>query len=80
MPTPNSNQSAARDAGLRLIEIVREDRGKFASDKRRKVNYTLASYRDGDGLEYRKGFTSYGEPIVPNIGTHATLNALKEQF
>ncbi len=65
---------------LTFRSVVRQEFGRYAYDKRRLVNYTLASYVGDDGHEYRKGFSSYSTPIVPMKGTHAELNALKEQF
>jgi hypothetical protein len=65
---------------LTLTGIVKENRGRYAVDKRRKVNSVVASYRGTDGLEYRKQFSSYGTPSVPPVGTHDELNALREQF
>lgn len=65
---------------LTLRGVVKEEKGRYAEDQRRKVNYTLASYFGDDGHEYRKSFASYGVPVVPVHGTHKSLNALKEQF
>lgn len=65
---------------LRLIHIVSEDSGRYAKDHRRKVNSVVASYRGNDGHEYRKRFSSYATPTVPECGTHDELNALREQF
>jgi hypothetical protein len=65
---------------LRLIHTVTDERGRFASDHRRKVNSIVASYRGDDGHEYRKRFSSYDAPTVPEQGTHDELNALREQF
>lgn len=65
---------------LRLSAIVKQEYGRYAHDGRRKVNRVIASYIGQDGFEYRKGFASYGEPIVPKQGTHKELNRLQEQF
>lgn len=65
---------------LVLTEIVKKDYGRYASDRRRKVNSVIASYRDAEGFEYRKRFTSYDEPVIPQYGTHADINAMSEQF
>ena len=66
---------------LTLCGIVRrEEKKRLSQDERRKMNYVLASYRDADGFEYRKSFSSYGEPVVPKQGTHKELNALEVQL
>jgi hypothetical protein len=65
---------------LRLKAVEFEQRGRYASDHRRKVNSVVASYIGTDGHEYRKRFSSYGEPVVPTQGTQDELNALREQF
>jgi len=67
---------------LILCGIVRREKKHSPSgDRRRRVNYALASYRgEQDHDIYRKAFRSYGEPVVPQSGTHAELNALAEQY
>ena len=68
-------------AKLILAGIIRrEEKHCLLQDERRRVNYVLASYRGDDGYEYRKSFSSYGEPVVPQEGTHAALNKLEVQF
>jgi hypothetical protein len=66
---------------LKLASIVRrEEKHRASGDRRRKVNYVLASYVGEDGREYRKSFESYGEPIVPAFGTNEELTMLKTQY
>lgn len=66
---------------LILTHVVRcEEKAEVQSDRRRRVNYVLVAYRGADGSEYRKSFASYGEPVVPQSGTHSSLAALKEQW
>ena len=66
---------------LRLISIVRqEEKHRASGDRRRKINYVIASYRGDDGLEYRKSFESYGEPIVPKSGDNKEISSLKIQY
>ena len=65
---------------LVLTGIVRrESNYRPSSDERRRVNYVLASYRDSQGREYRKGFSSYQDPVVPESGTIDELLAMSEQ-
>ena len=66
---------------LMLVDIVRRgQKHRLSQDERSKVNYVIASYRDKDGIEYRKSFSSYGEPVIPQEGTHAELNKMEVQF
>jgi hypothetical protein len=66
---------------LTLLRIVHHNEKHVSvKDQRRRVNYVLAAYRGEDGHEYRKGFESYGEPVVPESGTHDSLNAMKRQW
>lgn len=67
---------------LRLIGVIRrESKHAPAMDKRRRVNYVVAEYQgDMDREIYRKAFRSYGQPLVPESGTHSELNALAEQY
>ena len=65
---------------LTLIEIIKQDVGRYARDKRRKVNTIIASYKDEDGFEYRKRFSSYGCPNVPSASENNYLTSLQEQF
>lgn len=65
---------------LRLRDVVRrQERHAPTKDKRRRVNYVIAEYIGEDGHSYRKGFSSYDEPIVPTEGTHAELNQQSHQ-
>lgn len=65
---------------LRLRSIVRTERARSFSDRRIKVNRTLAEYLGTDGEIYRKSFESMGVPNVPESGTHEELNAAKTQW
>ncbi len=66
---------------LKLMYIVeRSEKERSFTDRRRRVNYVLASYRGEDGHEYRKAFESYGEPVVPETGTNAGITAMRTQF
>ena len=66
---------------LRLHHVVmREEKAAPGVDQRRRLNRVVASYTGEDGHEYRKAFESYGEPIVPESGTHAELNKLHRQW
>jgi len=66
---------------LHLKYIVSKETGrKDVNDLRRKPNSVIASYYGDDGFEYRKRFLSYGEPIVPELGTHKELNLLGKQY
>ena len=66
---------------LQLVKIIRRDEKHRASgDRRRKVNYVIASYRGDDGFEYRKSFESYSEPIIPQGGTNEEITKLKIQY
>jgi len=61
--------------------IRRATKDAPTSDQRRRVNYVLAEYEGTEDHEtYRKAFRSYGEPTVPESGTHDQLNALAEQW
>ncbi len=63
---------------LTLCEVVRWERGRFANDRRRVVYSVLASYRDSDGLEYRKRFVAATfEPEPPESGVLSELTALE---
>jgi hypothetical protein len=65
---------------FRETTVRREVKHRSVNDQRRRVNYVLVSYRGTDGFEYRKAFESYGEPTIPNSGTHRELNALAIQY
>ena len=66
---------------LRLVQIIRREvKHAPTTDRRRRVNYVLAEYEGDDGRTYRKGFRSYGTPVVPMSSTHAVLNGLAVQF
>lgn len=65
---------------LTLTAIVKRETLPPNSDRRRRVNRVVASYRGSDGHEYRKSFESYDDPTVPEHGSHKDLNALKEQW
>lgn len=66
---------------LTLSHIVkREEKKSSRVDQRRKLTRVTASYTGDDGHEYRKSFESYGEPIVPDSGTHQSLNQLERQW
>lgn len=69
-----------RDEVLTLVAIVRHTT-KHAPihDQRRRVNYTLAEYAGENGDRYRKGFSSYDTPVVPEQGTHGELGAMSYQ-
>lgn len=66
---------------LTFKRVEHEIEGKrSAYDKRRKPNSVIVVYIGEDGWEYRKRFSSYGKPEVPQSGTHAELNAKQEQW
>jgi hypothetical protein len=66
---------------LKLANIVRrEKKHRSAGDRRKKVNYVLASYIGEDGREYRKSFESYGEPFIPAFGTNEEITNMKIQY
>ena len=64
---------------LYLIKIIRKDFGRYANDKRKKVNYILAEYKDNDGFVYRKSFTSYNIPKIPKARRQKELKEIKNQ-
>jgi hypothetical protein len=66
---------------LEIIGIIRrEEKHRSFGDRRRKVNHVTASYLGQDGLEYRKSFESYSDPIVPTSGSNAEITKLKIQY
>ena len=66
---------------LKLVGIIRrEEKHRASGDRRRKINYVIASYRGDDGFEYRKGFESYGEPIIPESGDNEQITNLQIQY
>jgi len=65
---------------LQLISIIKqEEKHRSFGDRRKKINYVLASYRGSDGNEYRKSFESYDTPHVPTFGTNEEITKLKIQ-
>ena len=75
----NLHKSATPLLTLRYI-VKREERARHMHDKRRRPITVTASYFGADGHEYRKAFSAYLEPRVPQSGTHAELNAIREQW
>lgn len=68
---------------LYFMEIVKVNTNvRSAQDRRVFVDQTIASYRDVDGVEYRKAFESKRGKVanVPDCGTHGELHAVKYQW
>jgi hypothetical protein len=68
---------------LRFINIVKVMVDTRSSkDQRKRVDATICSYSDNDGVEYRKTFESVRgvTPTIPNTGTHDELTAVKYQW
>jgi hypothetical protein len=68
---------------LRFISIVKVlESTRSSKDQRKRVDATICSYSDNDGVEYRKTFESVRgvQPIIPNVGTHDELSAVKYQW
>ena len=66
---------------LTLARIDKTEHNRQAFDDNRfRVTRVIATYIGTDGYEYGKAFESHETPIVPERGTHAELNALKNQY
>lgn len=65
---------------LQLTKIVRRGESRPTGDRRRKVCVVVAEYRGDDGDVYRKSFESYGQPLVPDSGTHDEINGMRQQW
>jgi len=77
-PHPEGN----REMKLTLLRVVRTDSCvRSFKDRRVLVNRTLAEYKGDDGEIYRKSFEVKAcNPVVPQEGTHETLNAMQYQW